>query len=105
LGRISIAARAGFAHESGRIIVAIRPEKLRLSKERADGAGNAVQGVIKNTAYLGDRRHFYVAVPGCDKPLAVAAQEVQESGSPSFAQESSVWISWADESVILLNAN
>jgi spermidine/putrescine ABC transporter ATP-binding subunit len=105
LGRISVAARAGFAHESGRIIVAIRPEKLRLSKERADGAGNGVQGVIKNTAYLGDRRHFYVAVPGCDKPLAVAAQEVQESGSPSFAQESSVWISWADESVILLNAN
>jgi ABC-type Fe3+/spermidine/putrescine transport system ATPase subunit len=90
--------------EGARIIVAIRPEKFRLSNERPNRTENAVQGVIKNTAYLGDRRHFYVAVQGCDKPLAVAAQEVQESGSQSFEQESRVWLSWADDSVILLDA-
>ena len=64
-----------------------------------------MQGVIKNTAYLGDRRHFYVAVQGCEKPLAIAAQEVQETGSQSFDQESPVWISWTDDSVILLDAS
>jgi spermidine/putrescine ABC transporter ATP-binding subunit len=105
LGRIRAPTRAGLAQEGIKVVVAIRPEKLRLSKERPDGAGNAMQGVIKNTAYLGDRRHFYVAVQGCDKPLAVAAQEAQESGSQFFAQEKPVWISWADESVILLDAN
>ncbi|MEX0809070.1 MAG: ABC transporter ATP-binding protein [Dongiaceae bacterium] len=105
LGRIRAPTLSGLAQEGAKIVVAIRPEKLRLSKERPHGTGNAVQGVIKNTAYLGDRRHFYVAVQGCDKPLAVAAQEVQESGSQQFEQESPVWISWADESVIVLDAN
>jgi spermidine/putrescine ABC transporter ATP-binding subunit len=104
LGRIRAPARAGLVQEGARIIVAIRPEKFRLSNERPNRTENAVQGVIKNTAYLGDRRHFYVAVQGCDKPLAVAAQEVQESGSQSFEQESRVWLSWADDSVILLDA-
>jgi spermidine/putrescine ABC transporter ATP-binding subunit len=105
LGRIRAPARAGSAQEGARIVVAIRPEKLRLSKKRPDGTGNVVQGVVKNTAYLGDRRHFYVAVQGCDRPLAVAAQEVHELDSQAFGQESPAWISWADDSVILLDAD
>ncbi|MDZ4736129.1 MAG: ABC transporter ATP-binding protein [Rhodospirillaceae bacterium] len=105
LGRIRAPTLSGLTQEGAKIVVAIRPEKLRLSKERPLGTGNAVQGVIKNTAYLGDRRHFYVAVQGWDKPLAVAAQEVQESGSRSFEPESPVWVSWTDDSVILLDAS
>lgn len=105
LGRIGALARTGVVQEGARVIVAIRPEKLRLSKECPNGSGSAVHGVIKNSAYLGDRRHFYIAVQGCDKLLAVAAQEVRESDSQSFGQESSVWISWSDDSVILLDAN
>jgi len=65
LGRIRAPTRAGLAQEGVKVVAAIRPEKLRLSMARP-GTGNAVQGVVKSTAYLGDRRHFYVAVQGCD---------------------------------------
>jgi spermidine/putrescine ABC transporter ATP-binding subunit len=103
LGQIKAPASAASIQKGANIVVAIRPEKLILSKERRTDCRNAVQGVIKNAAYLGDRRHFYVSVEGCDKPLAVAAQEVQMPAGQSLGQDSAVWLSWADDSVVLLN--
>jgi spermidine/putrescine ABC transporter ATP-binding subunit len=105
LGQIKVSSHAAFVRKGANIVVAIRPEKLRLSKERGPDAQNAVQGVMKTAAYLGDRRHYYVSVPGCDKPLAIAAQEVEASGGRSLSDEGTLWISWADESVVLLEAN
>lgn len=104
LGQIKAPASAAFIQKGANIVVAIRPEKLTLSKDRRTDGQNAVQGVIKSAAYLGDRRHFYVSVQGCDKPLAVAAQEVQTSAGQSLNRDSAVWLSWADDAVILLNA-
>lgn len=104
LGRIKVATNAAFIQEGANIVVAIRPEKLSLSNERRADCRNAVQGTIKNAAYLGDRRHFYVSVQGRDKPLAVAAQEVQMSADQSLDQNSAVWLCWADDSVALLKA-
>ena len=103
LGQIKVPASAAFIQKGANIVVAIRPEKLTLSKERRTDGRNAVQGVIKTAAYLGDRRHFYVSVQGCDKPLAVAAQEVQMSSGQALDQDGPVWLSWADDSVVLLN--
>jgi ABC-type Fe3+/spermidine/putrescine transport system ATPase subunit len=104
LGRIKAPASATFIQKGANIVVAIRPEKLTLSKERRTDGQNAVQGVIKTAAYLGDRRHLYVSVKGCDELLAVAAQEVQTSAGQSLDQDSAVLLSWADDSVILLDA-
>ena len=44
-----------------------------------------------------------MSVQGCDKPLAVAAQEVQMSSGQALDQDGPVWLSWADDSVVLLN--
>ncbi len=103
LGQIRASASAAFVQKGANIVVAIRPEKLTLSKERLADGQNAVQGVIKAAAYLGDRSHFYVSVEGCDKPVAVAAQEIQMSAGQSLDRDSAVWLSWADDSVVLLN--
>jgi spermidine/putrescine ABC transporter ATP-binding subunit len=103
LGQIKAPASAAFIQKGANIVVAIRPEKLTLSMERRPDDRNAVQGVIKAAAYLGDRRHFYVSVEGCDKPLAVAAQEVQTWGGQFLDRDSAVWLSWSDDSVVLLN--
>ncbi len=105
LGDITASASAPFIQKGASIVVAIRPEKLTLSKERLGDGHNAVQGVIRNTAYLGDRSHFYVSVEGCDKPLAVAAQEVQTAAGPSLDRDSAVWLSWADDAVVLLSGD
>jgi spermidine/putrescine ABC transporter ATP-binding subunit len=104
LGQIKVPARGAPVQKGAKIVVAIRPEKLTLSKERGPDAHNAVQGVIETAAYLGDRRHYYVSVQGCDKPLAVAAQEVQISAGRSLDHDGAVWLSWAEESLVLLDA-
>jgi len=105
LGQIKVPKRAASIQKGSKVVVAIRPEKLTLSTERRDDGNTAVQGMIETAAYLGDRRHFYVSVPGCDKPLAVAAQEVQMSAGHHLDHDSAVWLSWADESVVLLDAD
>ncbi|MDH3474605.1 MAG: TOBE domain-containing protein [Rhodospirillales bacterium] len=103
LGRITAPASAAFIQKGANIVVAIRPEKLSLSKDRPANGRSAVEGVIKTAAYLGDRSHFYVSVAGCDKPVAVAAQEVQVSVGQSLDQDSPVWLSWDDDAVVLLS--
>ena len=105
LGRITAPADAPFVAEGANIFVAIRPEKLTLSSERRTDAVNAVQAVIQDAAYLGDRRHFYVSLPGRDKPVAVAAQEVGATAGLSLARDSAVWLSWSDDAVILLESD
>ena len=105
LGRIEAPTAAAFVRKGANIVVAIRPENLTLSRERRRDDRNAVQGVIKTAAYLGDRSHIYVSVEGCDKPLAVAAQEGQTSPGQSLDSETSVWLSWPDEAVVLLEAD
>ena len=102
LGKITSPASSDFVQKGANIIVAIRPEKLILSAERrSDGLG-AVQGTIKTSAYLGDRDHFYVSVDGCEKPLAVAIAEAGANSDQSLDRQSIVWLSWAEESLILL---
>jgi spermidine/putrescine ABC transporter ATP-binding subunit len=103
LGRITAPASAAFIQKGANIVVAIRPEKLSLSKDRPANGRSAVEGVIKTAAYLGDRSHFYVSVAGCDKPVAVAAQEVQVSVGQSLDRDTPVWLSWDDEAVVLLS--
>lgn len=102
LGKITTTANSDFIHKDAAIIVAIRPEKLLLSADRQPENQDAVQGTLKTSAYLGDRNHFYVSVDGCEKPLAVAATEAEVSGEKSFDHESTVWLSWADNALILL---
>jgi spermidine/putrescine ABC transporter ATP-binding subunit len=105
LGRIETPAAAAFVRQGANIVVAIRPEKFTLSRDRAPDDRNAVQGVIKTTAYLGDRSHFYVSVEGSDKFLAVAAQEGQTAPSQALDNDTPVWLSWPDEAVVLLEVD
>lgn len=102
LGRVKAPAGAAFVQKGVSIVVAVRPEKLILSKERLADGDNCIQGVIETAAYLGDRSHFYVSVEGCEKPVAVAAQEAQASSGQSLDQGSPVWLCWESDSLVLL---
>ena len=101
LGRIQTPISGDFVSKGAEVVVAIRPETLTLSKERGPEAGNAVQGIVKTAAYLGDRSHYYVSVNGAEKAFAVAEQEA-ETTSQSLGPDSSVWLKWSDEALIVL---
>jgi spermidine/putrescine ABC transporter ATP-binding subunit len=59
------------------ILLAIRPEKIALSRSPSEGA---VRGMIASTAYLGERSHFSVLIEGRDEPVAVASQNAARDG-------------------------
>jgi len=102
LGTVKTSASGDFVRKGAQVVVAVRPEKLRLSATGNDDGRNEVEGVMRTAAYLGDRSHFYVSVEGCEKPLAVAAQEIEENSADGFAKDTSVWLSWSNDSLVLL---
>ena len=104
LGKVQVATNAHYASAGGKVVVAVRPEKLTVAAERPAEAQNAVQGRVRNIAYLGDRRHYYVRVEGRDQPLAVAAQEMRMTTDPSLGEGKDVWLCWGDDSLVLLKA-
>jgi ABC-type Fe3+/spermidine/putrescine transport system ATPase subunit len=90
---------------NGPATLAIRPEKLRIEAARPNGGTNAIAGRLNAQAYLGDRSHFYVEVPGLQRRLAVAAQNVARNSESGDGQARDVWVSWPVESGVLLPAD
>ena len=107
LGEVRAETRDGAFGAGSEIVVAIRPEKLRLTFE-APGAGpseggvNMVEGWMGPAAYLGDRSHLYVYLTGRDEPVAVAMQNAGRSAVGIDRIDQPVWLSWAEDAVVLL---
>jgi spermidine/putrescine ABC transporter ATP-binding subunit len=90
---------------AGPVTLAIRPEKLRIDTTRPNGGTNAIAGRLNAQAYLGDRSHFYVEVPGLQRRVAVAAQNVARNAEANDGKARDVWVSWPVESGVLLPAD
>ena len=84
-----------------RVCVAVRPEKLTISTAKP-AVGNAVPGHRQAEAYLGDRSHYYVAVDGIEKPIAVATQNIRRDAASATTSGEQVCVSWPVEAGILL---
>ena len=89
--------------EGDRIQVAIRPEKLELTEEKPNGGTSTVQGTLKDSAYLGERSHFFVKLDGLEKPVAVSAQNRVDAISVT-GESRPIWLSWDPEAIVLLGA-
>jgi spermidine/putrescine ABC transporter ATP-binding subunit len=99
LGRIEAPARDGLAAGT-RVMAALRPERLVLSKQRT--AGPCVEARIAGVSYFGERSHFRLDVAGAGKQVLAAAQNA--ANAEHYAPGDSVFIAWAPESVVLLPA-
>jgi len=84
------------------VLVAIRPEKLKLNFEAPAEGTNIIKGRMGPAAYLGDRSHFHVFLPGREQPVAVAVQNMERSAAGPVDSDQPVWLSFSDESVVLL---
>ncbi|MGI9482572.1 MAG: ABC transporter ATP-binding protein [Hyphomicrobiales bacterium] len=102
LGKTEILTPPSTAQKNAQMMVAVRPEKLKISAEPGAGENNCVKGVMKSVNYLGDRYHCYVAVDGREKPLAIVAQDFKISSDGAAQVDAPVWLSWAGDSLILL---
>jgi spermidine/putrescine ABC transporter ATP-binding subunit len=105
LGKLRAPKEKDGPARAARVTLAIRPEKLKIETARPNGATNAIPGRLNAQAYLGDRSHFFVEVPGLQKRIAVAAQNAQRDADSTDRAGREVWISWPVESGVLLPAD
>lgn len=104
LGKVCSNTPSTAISEGSDVLVAIRPEKLVIANAAPAEQVNNVMGRMGPSAYLGDRSHFYVNVPGNEAPVAVAAQNMDTSGAGDMREGSDqdIWLTWAQDSVVLL---
>ncbi len=83
--------------------LAIRPEKISISKERDPKAINEVNGKIADIAYIGNLSTYYVRL---DNGTIIKAQEANRRriSNRELTWEDDVWLSWtAGGGIILAN--
>ena len=81
--------------------VAVRPEKIRLSREEPPQAFNKAAGVIAEIGYLGDASAYRVRLP-CGLILRAAAPNRERRSEASLARGEPVWLSWSAEAGVAL---
>jgi ABC-type Fe3+/spermidine/putrescine transport system ATPase subunit len=72
LGPMRAACTATWVRPEASVLVGLRPEALTFGP-RADASINRLSGRVAARAFLGDRRHLHVEVPGLEPALIVAA--------------------------------
>jgi putrescine transport system ATP-binding protein len=81
---------------------AVRPEKLRLSREDPGGEFNRVRGTIEEVGYLGNLTIFRVRLPS-GKIVRATRANVSRHDVEALSWDEAVWVSWADTAGVVLN--
>jgi putrescine transport system ATP-binding protein len=82
---------------------AIRPEKVRIDKDEPAQRYNKVRGVIEEIAYFGSHSVYHVRLPGGAKVLCNFVN-MKRWASENFTWNDVVWLSWSDNSGVVLTS-
>jgi putrescine transport system ATP-binding protein len=86
-----------------RVWVALRPEKIRLSKQPVSGARvNQVKGMVWELGYLGNRSTYRIKTE-TGKVVTVFAQNDRRTSEWSIDWSDEVYLSWTANCAVLLN--
>lgn len=102
LGIIKVTTGNNASAKGNNLVVGLRPEKLKLDFEAPAEGDNIIEGKMGPAAYLGDRSHFHVIIPGIDQPVAVAVQNMDSAQAERATTGRPVWLSFSSESAVLL---
>jgi len=87
--------------EGMEVAMALRPEKLRISKHEPDLKHNKAHGSIEDIAYFGSHSVYHVRLDGGCKVMCNFVN-MKRWDSESFTWNDPVWVSWGDlEGVVL----
>ena len=87
-----------------RVCLAVRPEKIGLSKTPLVEPGvNSIKGVVWELAYLGNHSVYRVKTAS-DKLITVSAQNAQRTSEWSIDWSDEVYVHWRADSAILLQS-
>src|SRR5262249_26486697 len=83
------------------ICIAVRPEKLRLSREAVGVGANRVGGAVQDVAYLGGQSIYHVRLER-GQVVRAAAPNLDRRGGPHFAVGDRVEVSWSPDAAVVL---
>ena len=84
------------------VTVAVRPEKLRLSRKQSNEAAfNSVQGRVTDIAYRGEASIYKVDY-GDERVLKVSTPNPMRSLVYPFQRGDEVWVTWSADAALLL---
>jgi putrescine transport system ATP-binding protein len=88
----------------GGACVAIRPEKITISREAPNGGErNVVKGIVRDLGYFGDQSLYRVRTKS-GAILQVSAQNLRRSAKLTVEWDDEVFLSWEVGSTILLRS-
>jgi putrescine transport system ATP-binding protein len=91
----------GAAKAGDTVWLALRPEKISMSKERPNGEFNAVAGTVFEIGYRGDMSIYKVRL--ADRSLMkVALANMSARSKARFAVDELVWLSWPPDAGVVL---
>ena len=83
------------------IEIAVRPEKIFVSKDKPDNDDVCIEGVVDDLGYLGNRSLYRVKL-GSGKVVQVSSQNRRRSVTRFLEWEDKVWLSWRPRSAVVL---
>ncbi len=100
LGELRV-ADAGAVKPGEQVWLALRPEKIRMSKERPDGDPNVVAGTVFEIGYRGDMSIYKIRL--ADRSLMKSAlANMNPRSTARFAVNDLVWLSWPPDAGVVL---
>jgi putrescine transport system ATP-binding protein len=97
--------RASGTHQLGvgqKICIAIRPEKIFLSKREPDNDDDTkMGGVVEDLGYFGNISLYRIRL-GSGKIIQVSAQNRTRSARRFLEWDDEVWVSWSPRSAVVL---
>ena len=83
------------------IEIAVRPEKIFISKDKPDNDDVCIEGVVDDLGYLGNRSLYRIRL-GSGKIVQVSSQNRRRSVTRFLEWEDKVWLSWRPLSAVVL---
>jgi putrescine transport system ATP-binding protein len=80
---------------------AVRPEKLRLTRERPEGVRNAFPATVDEVAYMGNLSIYRLRL-GTGKVVRATQANLQRYNEDAISWDEEVWASWDDAAGVVL---
>jgi len=84
------------------VLLAVRPERLSLSRDLRPGSARAR---LAGAAYLGDRNQFHLMLEGSEAPVTVAAQSAAAPEGAPFGEGENLYVGCRPDAWVLLPAD
>jgi putrescine transport system ATP-binding protein len=83
--------------------IAIRPEKVKVSRTRPEGTHNFTRGKVRDIGYLGDVSNYYVTLAS-GATMEATLPNLVRLAEPAVLWDEEVWLSWEAENAIVLTS-